>query len=400
MKTLIADKFPEQYIEEIKSLGFQLAYEPKYGAEDLARNIADSDVVVVRSTKVTADAIRASQNLSLIIRAGAGTNNIDKKVASALGIYVANCPGTNSIAVAELAMGLICALDRRIVDNTVDLRNGRWNKAEYSQADGLYGKVLGVIGVGQIGRELIKRAQAFGLEVKAWSRSLTLEKAAALKVEYVPSVAELVPQCDIVSVHLAATPDTEGIISKEVIDTMKAGTCFINTSRAEVVDEAALIEAAKANRIRVGTDLYSDEPEGKSGRFENELGKLEGVYGTHHIGASTTQAQHAVAEETVRILKVYKETGCVENWVNRLAKTPAKYQLIVRHYDKPGVLAAVLSQLKAEDVNAEEIQNLIFDGAEAACCTIQLDTRPSDDTLRHINGLYGQVIHAELVDIA
>ena len=400
MKILIADKFPEQYIEEIKSLGFQLAYEPGYGAEDIAKNIADTEVVVVRSTKVTADAIRASENLSLIIRAGAGTNNIDKHAASALGIYVANCPGMNSIAVAELAMGLICALDRRIVDNAADLRDGRWNKAEYSQADGLYGKVLGVIGVGQIGQELIKRAQAFGLVVKAWSRSLTPQKAAALEVEYVSSIAELVPQCDIISVHLAATPDTEGIISKEIIDAMKPGACFINTARSEVVDEAALIEAVKANRIRVGTDLYSDEPEGKSGPFESELGKLDGVYGTHHIGASTTQAQNAVAAEAVRILRVYKETGCVENWVNRLAKTPAKYQLIVRHYDKPGVLASVLAQLKAEDVNAEEIQNLVFDGAEAACCTIQLDTRPSDDALRQINGLEGQVIHAELVDIA
>ena len=142
------------------------------------------------------------------------------------------------------------------------------------------------------------------------------------------------------------------------------------------------------------------QPEGKSGEFDSELGKLDGVYGTHHVGASTTQAQNAVAEETVRILKIYKETGGVENWVNRLVKTPAKWQLIVRHYDKPGVLAAVLGHLKSEDVNAEEIQNLVFDGAEAACCTIQLDTRPSDETLAKISGLEGQVIHAELVDIA
>ena len=400
MKTLIADAFPAPYIEAIKALGCEVAYEPKYGAEDIAKNIADNDVVVVRSTKVTADAIGAGKNLSLIIRAGAGTNNIDKKAASSLGVYVANCPGTNSVAVAELAMGLICALDRRIADNAADLRGGRWNKAGYSKADGLYGKVLGVIGLGQIGQELVKRALAFGLEIKAWSRSLTPEKAEALGIEYVSSVTELVPQCDIISLHLAATPDTKGIISREVIDSMKPGTCLINTARAEVVDEQALIDAVKAGKIRVGTDVYGDEPEGKSGDFDSELGKLDGVYGTHHIGASTTQAQNAVAEETVRILKVYQETGGVENWVNRLAKTPATCQLIVRHYDKPGVIAAVLGQLKAENVNAEEIQNLIFDGAKAACCTIQLDTRPSDDTLRQINDLEGQVIHADLVDIA
>lgn len=399
MKVLIADKFPEQYIEQINGLGATVSYEPKYGADDIAQHIADQDVVVVRSTKVTADAIAAANNLSLIIRAGAGTNNIDKKAASAQGIYVANCPGTNSIAVAELAMGLICALDRRLVDNAIDLRTGKWNKAEYSKADGLFGKTLGVVGVGMIGKELIKRAQAFGITVKAWSRSLTAEKAKALGVEYVSSVAELVPQCDVVSVHLAATAETKGIISKDVIAAMKPGAYFINTARAEVVDEPALVEAAKAGKIRVGTDVYSDEPEGKEGAYDSDLGKTDGVYGTHHIGASTNQAQNAVAAETVRILQVYLETGRVENWVNRLTLTPAKWQLVVRHYDKPGVLAEVLSALKADNVNAEEIQNLIFDGAEAACCTIQVDTKPGDDTLSKINALEGQVINADLVKI-
>jgi D-3-phosphoglycerate dehydrogenase len=399
MKVLIADKFPEQYIDQIKALGTEVTYEPQYGAEDVAQHIAETDVVVVRSTQVTAEAINASEDLSLIIRAGAGVNNIDVEAASELGIYVANCPGMNSIAVAELAMGLICALDRRIVENVIDLRAGRWNKAKYSKAGGLYGKVLGVVGVGRIGRELIKRALAFGLKVKAWSRSLTPETAATLGVEYVESVKELVPQCDVVSVHLAAASETAGIISREVIDSMKPGACFINTARSEIVDEEALKEAVKAGRIRAGTDLYSEEPEGKSGPFENELGQLDGVYGTHHIGASTTQAQNAVAAETVRVLKVYLETGHVENWINRLTKTPAKYQLIVRHYDKPGVLAAVLTELKADNVNAEEVENLIFNGAQAACCRIQLDTRPSDETLEKINSLKGQVIHAQLTDI-
>ncbi len=400
MKILIADKFPDPYIDQIRALGGQVVYEPKFGATEIAGNIADKDVVVVRSTKVTAEAIEGSQNLSLIIRAGAGTNNIDKQAASAKGVYVANCPGMNSVAVAELAMGLICALDRRIVENTVDLRNGIWNKAEYSQADGLYGKVLGVVGVGRIGEELIKRARAFRLKIRATSRSLTAEKAEALGVEYVPTVAELVPQCDIISVHLAAAPETAGIISKEMIDSMKPGAYFINTARAEVVDEAALLGAVKAGRIRVATDVYSDEPEGKDGAFASELGRADHVYGTHHIGASTTQAQNAVAAETVRILKLFLETGRVENWVNRLTTTPAKWQLVVRHYDKPGVLASVLGYLKEDNVNAEEIENVIFEGAHAACCTIQVDTQPSAQTLEKISALKGQVIHSELMEIA
>ncbi len=397
MKVLIADKFPEQYVSQIKELGYDVVYEPGYKAADVAAKVGDANIVIVRSTEVTAEAIENGSALSLIIRAGAGTNNIDKKAASAKGVYVANCPGTNSVAVAELAMGLICALDRNIVDNVADLRAGKWNKALYSKADGLLGKTLGVVGVGMIGKELIKRAQSFGLKVKAWSRSLTPEKAAELGVDYASSIAELAPQCDILSVHLAQSAETKGIISKEIIDSMKPGACFINTARAGVVDNAALIAAVKAGKIRVGTDVFAGEPEGKDGAFDDELGMLPGVYGTHHIGASTEQAQNAVATETVRILQVFKEAGRVENWVNKMKKTPAKFQLVVRHYDKPGVLAAVLDIISISEVNAEEIENLIFDGAQAACCTIQLNSELDTASLAKMNALKGQVIKARQV---
>jgi len=399
MKVLMADKLPDEYVDRIRELGTDVTFEPKYGASDIVANIADHDVVVVRSTEVTAEAISAAQKLSLIIRAGAGTNNIDKKAASAEGIYVANCPGMNSIAVAELAMGLICALDRRIADNVCDLRKGKWNKAAYSKAEGLYGKTLGVVGVGKTGKALIKRAEAFGLRIKAWSRSLTPEKAEKLGVEYAESVQTLVPDCDIISVHLASAPETKGIISREVIDSMKPGAFFINTARPQVVDEPALAEAARDGRIRVGTDVFSAEPEGKTGSFDSEFAKIEAVYGTHHIGASTTQAQNAVAEETVRILDIFLKTGCVENWVNKMARTPAKWQVVVRHYDEPGVLANVLGILKTNKINVEEMENLIFDGAKAACCTIQLDTKPGDEIIDQIAGLEGQVINVELVEI-
>lgn len=400
MKVLIADKFPERYVKAVRQLGHEVVYEPGYKATDLPAKIGDAEILVVRSTEVTAETINASKNLSLIIRAGAGTNTIDKKAASAAGIYVSNCPGTNSVAVAELAMGLLCALDRRIVDNVNDLRAGRWNKGEYSKADGLLGKTLGVVGVGMIGKEVIARARAFGLKIKAWSRSLTPEKAAELGVEYVAKLADLVPACDVISVHLAQTPETKGLISKDLIAAMKPGAIFINTARAGVVDPAALAEAVKAKKIRVGTDVFANEPEGKDGAFSDELGQLPGVYGTHHIGASTEQAQNAVAAETVRIIKVYGETGRVENWVNRMQKTPAKYQLVVRHQDKAGVLAEVLAIIRESNVNAQEIENLIFDGAKAACCTIQLDSALGAESLAKINGLTGRVIHASQVALS
>jgi len=399
MNVLIADKFPENRVEEIKALGVEVTYDPTLGAADLVAAVKGVNVLVVRSTQVTAEAIQAGGTLSLIIRAGAGVNTIDCAAASERGTYVANCPGKNSVAVAELAMGLICALDRRLPDNVADLRAGQWNKAEYSKADGLLGKTLGVVGVGMIGREVIARAKAFGLAVVAWSRSLTPEKAEALGVGFCATLDDLVPRCDIISLHLAQTAETKGLFSADLIGKMKDGAWLVNTARAGVVDEDALLAAVEAGRIRVGLDVVSDEPEGKTGPWSCRFKDLPGAYVTHHIGASTNQAQDAVAEETIRVLRTYMETGLVENWVNRCATTPAHWQLVVRHFDRPGVLANVLTEIKSADLNAEEITNVIFEGARAACCTIQLDKKPTDDTMAAIRARADEVISAELVDL-
>jgi D-3-phosphoglycerate dehydrogenase len=396
MKALIADAFPEKYIADIKALGVEVEYKPKLKAEELAANIRDTSVLVVRSTEVKKDCIDAAKNLSLIIRAGAGVNTIDIKSANARGIYVTNCPGKNSIAVAELTMGLLLALDRRIADNVIDLRNGKWNKGEYSQADGVFGKTLGVIGVGQIGKEVIVRAKAFGLRVIGWSRSLTRENAAELAIDHAGTIHDLAPLCDIISVHLALKPETKGIISRSIIAMMKPGTIFLNTSRAEVVDEAALAEAVAAGKIRVGPDVFVGEPEEKKGEFKSRFASLPGVYGTHHIGASTEQAQNAVAEETVAIISEYVKQGTVRNWVNRAKKTSAKWQLVVRHFDKPGVLANVLGDLKASNINVEEMENVIFDGGLTACATIKLQAKPSDEALDRIRLRRDEVIQATM----
>jgi D-3-phosphoglycerate dehydrogenase / 2-oxoglutarate reductase len=207
-------------------------------------------------------------------------------------------------------MGLICSVDRRIPENIMDFKNGRWNKAIYSKAEGLYGKTLGIVGVGQIAAELIYRAQAFGLNVIAWSRSLTEEKANELGIKKAENLEEIFSQADIVSVHLAQNADTKKLISKDLISKMKKGAFFINTARAGVVDEEALIEAAKNGKIFVAADVFNNEPEGKEGEFKSELSSTPNLYITHHIGASTEQAQNAVAEETVRIIKDYIQTWC------------------------------------------------------------------------------------------
>jgi D-3-phosphoglycerate dehydrogenase / 2-oxoglutarate reductase len=399
MKVLIADKFPEQYTEKIKKLVRELVYEPKFKESDLPNNIKDVDILIVRSTIVNAECISKSNKLSLIIRAGAGVNNIDIKAANEKGIFIANCPGKNSIAVAELAMGLICAVDRKIPDNVIDFRSGKWNKALYSKADGLYGKTLGIVGVGQIGTELIYRAQAFGLKVTGWSRSLTEEKAEALGIEKADTLEELFQQSDIVSVHLAQNADTKKIISKDLISKLKKGAYFINTARAGIVDEEALINAAKEEKIFAGLDLFTAEPEGKEGEFSSELSNIKNIYVTHHIGASTEQAQNAVAEETFNIIRDFIELGEIKNWVNRCKKTAAKYQLVVRHFDKPGVLARVLRLLSEERINAQEMENVIFDGEQTACCTIKLDSKPSDKILKEMPVKEDEIIDISMVEL-
>lgn len=399
MKVLIADKFPDLYTEKIKSLVHELVNEPKLKESDLPGKIKDVDILIVRSTIVNAECINKSNKLSLIIRAGAGVNNIDIKAANEKGIFVSNCPGKNSIAVAELAMGLICAIDRKVPDNVIDFRNSKWNKASYSKADGLFGKILGIAGVGQIGTELIYRAQAFGLKVLGWSRSLTEEKAENLGIEKVNTLEELFMSSDIVSVHLAQNSDTKKIISKDLINKLKKGAYFINTARAGVVDEEALIDAAKEGKIFAGLDVFNDEPEGKEGELKNELSKIRNIYVTHHIGASTEQAQNAVAEETFNIIKNYIELGETKNWVNRCKKTAAKYQLVVRHFDKPGVLARVLRLLSEERINAQEMENVIFDGEKTACCTIKLDSKPSDKIIKEMPQKEDEIIDISIVEL-
>jgi D-3-phosphoglycerate dehydrogenase len=399
MKVLIADNFPKVYVEKIKPLVKEVIFEPKLKENDLPNHIGGIDILVVRSTVVNAECIEKSDRLSLIIRAGAGVNTIDIKSANKRGIYVTNCPGKNSIAVAELAMGLICAIDRKIPDNVIDFRNGKWNKALYSKANGLFGKTLGVVGTGQIGTELIKRAKAFGLNIIAWSRSLTDEKAEELEIERASSLEELFSSSDIVSIHLAQTAETKKIISKELINKLKKGAYFINTARAGVVDEAALTEAVKDSNIVLGLDVFNDEPEGKEGELSTTFSTLPNVYLTHHIGASTEQAQNAVAEEAYSIVADYVSVGAIKNWVNRIKQSPAKYQLVVRHYDKPGVLARVLRLLSEEKINAQEMENVIFDDAVTACCKIKLDSRPTEKTIKEIESLKEEIINVTLIEL-
>jgi D-3-phosphoglycerate dehydrogenase len=283
--------------------------------------------------------------------------------------------------VAELAFGLILALDRRIADNVAALRQGQWNKKEFSRARGLFGRTLGLIGLGQIGREVAPRARAFGLRVVGWSRSLTPESARLIGVEHKLSPVEVASEADIVSIHLALNAQTRGFIGAHFFAAMRPGAFFINTSRAEVVDQQALARAVCEKKVRAGLDVFAKEPATSVGEFTDEIARLDLVYGTHHIGASTEQAQEAIAAETVRIIQTFQETGHVPNVVNMARSSPATCALVVRHLDRPGVLAGVLNAISAAHINVQEMENVVFEGAEAAVARIHLEAEPSSAVL-------------------
>src|SRR2546425_11585516 len=221
MKVLIADQFEQIGIDGIAAAGCEVIYQPALAANQLAEALVSTraDVLVVRSTKVT-EAMLAHAPLSLIVRAGAGVNTIDVGAASRRGIYVSNCPGKNAIAVAELTFGLILALDRRIAENVIDLRAGKWNKKEYSKARGLFGRPLGILGFGSIGQEVARRARAFGMPVLVWSRRFSRDPAAAVAalpddiddITIVKTPEDVAAGSDVLSVHLALASDTRQLV--------------------------------------------------------------------------------------------------------------------------------------------------------------------------------------------
>jgi len=416
MKVLVADKFEQSGLDGLGAAGCEVVYEPDLNDAALTAAIQTSgaDVLVVRSTKVT-EAMLDAGRLALVVRAGAGYNTIDVAAASKRGIYVSNCPGKNAIAVAELTLGLILAIDRRIPDNVAELRAGRWNKKEFSKAQGVHGKTLGVLGIGNIAQEVVKRAAGFGLDVVIWSRrfngedrplaaseaaELGLEAAQrSVRISVAPSAEALAERVDILSVHLALGAGTKQLVNAALFGRLKPGAIVVNTARGEIVDHQALAAAVAAKGLRVALDVYANEPAAATGEFSDPLLPLPQVYGTHHIGASTDQAQEAIAAETVRIIRAFKETGHVPNVVNLARRTPATHMLIVRHRDRPGVLAHVFDHLREANLNVQETENIVFDGAEAAVARINLDGAPPPAVCDKIKTGHPDVLDLQLVSL-
>jgi D-3-phosphoglycerate dehydrogenase len=374
LRILVADSLPQAAIDELEARGHECVVDAGLTDSDLGDHIAGFDILVVRSTKVKKGVFAKADRLALVIRAGAGTNTIATTAAAARGVLVANVPGRNAAAVAELTMGLLLAVDRRIPDNVSDLRAGRWDKKSYGKAEGLLGKTMGILGLGSIGLSVAERASAFGIKVQALDKprdAYAESRIADLGITMCSSLEDLLSTSDIVSLHVPSASETKHLVDKTFLSQLRPGAILLNTSRGDVVDEAALLEALDTGSLRAGLDVYADEPGGGRAEWSSPLAQHPGVVGTHHIGASTEQAQLATAAGVVEIVDAFTE-GEALNCVNLAPSRLGSVTLTVRHLDRPGVLARVLDLLSLARLNVEQMENRVFRGGEAAMASIDV----------------------------
>ncbi|AFG34482.1 hydroxyacid dehydrogenase [Fervidobacterium pennivorans subsp. shakshaketiis] len=289
MRIHINDPLDKQATERLKSVpGVELTSE-HLEKEELLKIMPEIEVLIVRSaTKVTADIIEAGTKLKIIGRAGTGLDNIDVKAAEAKGIKVINTPGANSISVAELTIGLMIACSRHIARGTIDLKNGKWTKKELEGHE-LFGRTVGIIGFGNIGREVAKRLLAFDMKILAYDPFV---KETDMNVKMV-DLDTLYKESDYITIHVPLTPETKNLINKETFSKMKDGVIIINAARGGIIDEAALYEALVNGKVyAAGLDVFEVEP--PTDELRQKLLALPNVVATPHIGASTFEAQERV----------------------------------------------------------------------------------------------------------
>lgn len=389
MKVLVADKLGQAAKEKLEALGTQVTIDDCAG-EELKEKVAGKDILIVRSTKVTAEIIDAADRLGLIVRAGAGTDTIDCAYAASRGVFVCNVPGKNATAVAELTMALILAIDRQIVSGASELKAGNWDKKRFSKADGIAGKTVGIIGLGSIGLEVARRAKAFDTTVIAErkpNRDLQVERTIrSLGIRLVDGIDALLAKSDIVSVHVPGGEATRNLIDAEFLSKIKPGAILINTSRGSIMHAESLLQALESDSIRVGLDVYPDEPEARQAEFSSPIASHRNVIGSHHIGASTTQASEAILDGVVEVIANY-QSGDLSNCVN-LAPTPKTgATIVVRHIDRVGVLASVLDLLAMNNLNVAEMSNRVFAGANSAVASIDISGLPTPELLGKLSEL-------------
>ncbi len=311
MKIVVADDLPASALDLLRAEGWTIDARAGRAPDQLATDLADADALVVRSaTKVTAPLIEAAPQLRAIARAGTGVDNVDVPAASARGIVVMNAPGANSISVAELAMGFVLGLARHLPAADAAMKQGKWEKKKFLGEE-VQEKTLGLVGLGRIGQEVARRAEAFDMHVIAHDPFITEQVAAAIGVELV-SVDELFARADYVSLHLPSTPQTKHFLNADRLLRAKKGIRIVNTARGALIDEAALADAIESGHVAgAGLDVFNKEP-----TVDHRLQLLPQVIATPHIAASTREGQELVGVETATALRDFLKDGLIRNAVN------------------------------------------------------------------------------------
>jgi len=396
MKILVACTLPEDALQELRSLASETIYRPDLTAEQMPELVGDVSVLIVGRTRVSPEVIAAGRSLEMIVRVGTNTSNIAVDEASAQGVFVCNCPHKDAIAVAELALGLLLALDRRLPEHIAAQQRGGRTELPAGDALGLAGRTLGVVGFGPVGQAIARRAQGFDMSVLAWSPTLTPELAAAHRVGFCAWPRELARQSDMVAVHAPQQEVDDFLVDAEFLRNMREGAYLVYIGHPAALDESALVEIAPRRKLRFAYDTHAPHvADSDAGRFRSRLRELPDVIGTHHLADRTRQAREATAVEAVRVVREFLVSGQALNCVNLLARSPATWQLALRLRDTVGVMAAVMDHIRADGINAQEITSRVFAGARAAACVIALDERPSSEALSAIRNLDG-VLHLEL----
>jgi D-3-phosphoglycerate dehydrogenase / 2-oxoglutarate reductase len=395
MRILVTCELPDAALELLRSLATELQYVPDASAQSLREHVSAAGILVVRGLRVSPEIVARARGLQMIVHAGPGTGEIALDEASAQGVFVTHCPDQHAAAIAELTLGLVLALDRRIVDNTLALRSGKWTRPTPGDARGLAGRTLGILGYGAVGLLVAQRARAFDLKVVAWSPAATAAPPGVHEIELCNWPRELARKSDIVTVHAEGDDERGGVVDAEFLQSMPEGACLVHVGQPGAVDEAALAEAVSRRKLRVALDVFASEPAAEHARFHSRLCQLPGVLCTPHIGPLTEQARQATGDEVVRIIRAFLVSGEVLNALNLCDRSPATWQLMLRVRDQVGVMAAILEAIRADGINAEEISSRVFVGAKAAWCTIALNERPSTEALEAIRGL-ADVLQLEL----
>jgi D-3-phosphoglycerate dehydrogenase len=350
-RVLLSDKLEAPGLSLLQQAGLELDNRPGLKGAELQEALRAADGVVVRSgTRITAELLEDPGRLRAIVRAGVGVDNIDVAAATRKGIVVMNTPGGNTISTAEHTIALLLALARHLPAADASVRQGKWERSKFVGMQ-LAGKTLGIVGLGRIGREVARRALGLDLKVIGYDPFLAPDRAGQLGIEAVPSLDELLPRCDFLTVHTPLTAETRDLIGAAQLARMKRGACVLNCARGGIINEQALVQALTSGHIAgAALDVFVQEPPG-----DNPLLKLPNVVLTPHLGASTVEAQESVAKEAAQLLIDFLTRGTVQFAVNMAAVDRTELEELRLYVDMARRLGLLHAQMDQGPIRRVEL---------------------------------------------